>query len=181
MFFDISPRWKKPRKGRDQVQCWWWFLWSWRSITTAANCFRDHHGQFILAWTAWKFAKHSTFEGEGAALFEAMRMASSKGFRRVIFRSDSQILVNAIYLNHQGSYEFSSNVSLVLFFFMSLHLNWIHMFISLRGRLFLELVTIVLSYFLLVLSTFWLMEWVKFVLIKKNKVSFPSEKIKKGK
>lgn len=71
---------------------------------------------------AWKFAKLSTVEGEAAALFDAIRMASTKVFDRVVFESDSQILVNAIYSNHQGSYGFSAIVSSTVAFMVTFKL-----------------------------------------------------------
>jgi ribonuclease HI len=44
-------------------------------------------------------------------LLEAMKIASNRGFDRVVFESDSQILVNAIYSNVQGSSHFTVIVS----------------------------------------------------------------------
>jgi len=53
------------------------------------------------------------------ALLVAMKIASNRGFDRVVFESDSQFLVNAIYSNVQGSSQFS-----VIVFCTSFQLNF---------------------------------------------------------
>lgn len=51
----------------------------------ASICFRNHNGQFILAWTAWKFVKLSTIEGEAAVLFEAWGWHQAKALIELFF------------------------------------------------------------------------------------------------
>jgi len=46
--------------------------------------------------------KLSTVEGEAVALLEVVKIASNRCFGGVVFESDSQIQVNAIYLNVIG-------------------------------------------------------------------------------
>ncbi|XP_045802481.1 uncharacterized protein LOC123896083 [Trifolium pratense] len=64
-------------------------------------------GEFLKAQTKWINAKLSTIEGEGMAFLEAISFAVQNGWDKIIFESDSQILVESIHANQAGVSEFS--------------------------------------------------------------------------
>jgi hypothetical protein len=65
-------------------------------------CFRNSRGEFVVAQTQWRVIKMSVMEGEATALNDTIIMASSFGFDRVVFESDSQVVVYSIYSNSSG-------------------------------------------------------------------------------
>jgi hypothetical protein len=53
--------------------------------STAANCFRNHMGEFQVATTIWRQPCLTILEEEAYAILNAMCVALDKGFDRVIF------------------------------------------------------------------------------------------------
>ncbi|CAJ2647010.1 unnamed protein product [Trifolium pratense] len=49
------------------------------NTTSAACCFRNCDGQFVLAHISWKKSVLTVIEGEGVALSEAIKLAILKG------------------------------------------------------------------------------------------------------
>jgi hypothetical protein len=73
-----------------------------------------------MAQTSWKQVNMSTIEGESIALLKEIRLTSNMEWENVIFESDSQVLVDSIYSNSRGPFEFSNIVSSIIFN-LSLH------------------------------------------------------------
>ncbi|MCI37388.1 hypothetical protein A2U01_0058612, partial [Trifolium medium] len=74
-------------------------------------CFRNSSDEFITGFTQWQQMVLSTEEGESWALLQAMNEVKQRGFERVKFESDSQVLVEAIRTKRRGNSEFLSIVN----------------------------------------------------------------------
>ncbi|XP_045829075.1 pre-mRNA-splicing factor CLF1-like [Trifolium pratense] len=101
-----SSRWQKPVQGWIKCNIDASFFME-ESITSLACCFRNASGEFLKAQTKWINAKLSTIEGEGMAFLEAISFDVQNGWDKIIFESDSQILVDCIHANQVGVSEFS--------------------------------------------------------------------------
>jgi ribonuclease HI len=82
-----------------------------RNTTNRGWCIRDGNGRFICAGTAWDYGTYSTIEAEALALKEAVQAAIQMNMEKVIFESDSQLVVQAIHANYGGQSEFSLLIS----------------------------------------------------------------------
>ncbi|KAK2362183.1 hypothetical protein QL285_087268 [Trifolium repens] len=82
--------------------------------TTTGACFRNSSGEFTAGLTKWQQLTLSTEEGEAWALLQAVKEAKHKGFERVQFESDSQVLVEAIRTKRQDNSEFLSIVNEII-------------------------------------------------------------------
>ncbi|PNX67814.1 cytochrome p450, partial [Trifolium pratense] len=71
--------WEKPREGWLKCNVNAGFF-AQNGVSTTANCFRDHMGQFRVATTSWQQPCLSTVEGEALAILSAMRVAIDNGF-----------------------------------------------------------------------------------------------------
>jgi ribonuclease HI len=74
-------------------------------------CLRDCHGNFKLAGTNLVNSPLTTLEGEAMALVEAMHEMIHRGFSKIIFESDSKLVVDAISSRQGGISEFSILIS----------------------------------------------------------------------
>jgi ribonuclease HI len=74
-------------------------------------CLRNFRGQFQLAGTNIVHSYYSVVEGEALAVIEAMEEMILRGFRNVIFESDSKLVVDAISSTHNGISEFSTLIT----------------------------------------------------------------------
>jgi ribonuclease HI len=74
-------------------------------------CFRNSYGEFTVGLTRWQQLALSTEEGEAWALLQATKEAKHQGFKRVQYKIDSQLLVEAIRTKRQGNSEFLSIVN----------------------------------------------------------------------
>jgi ribonuclease HI len=72
-------------------------------------CFRNSCGEFTAGFTQWQQLTLSTEEGETWKLMQAMNEANLRGFERAQFKSDSQMVVEAIRTKRRDNYEFLSN------------------------------------------------------------------------
>lgn len=61
-------------------------------------CFRDSTGAFVIAKSAAISTALSVQEGEALALLEALELAVSLGFQKVLFEPDSKSIVDALSL-----------------------------------------------------------------------------------
>jgi hypothetical protein len=77
-------------------------------------CFRNSFGEFIVGLTQWQ---------------QAMNEAKHRGFERVQFESDSQVLVEAISRKRQGNLVFLSIVNDIILIMLS----WQTLKLSLLG------------------------------------------------
>ncbi|KAK2417843.1 hypothetical protein QL285_040096 [Trifolium repens] len=82
--------------------------------TTICACFRNSSGEFTAGFTKWQQLTLSTEEGEAWALLQAVKEAKHKGFDRVQFGSDSQVLVEVIRTKRQGNSKFLSIVNEII-------------------------------------------------------------------
>jgi ribonuclease HI len=82
-------------------------------------CFYNSSGEFTAAITQWQQLVLSTKEGEAWALLQAMNEARHRGFERVQFESDSQVLVEAICTKRRGNSEFLSIVNDIILVMLS--------------------------------------------------------------
>ncbi|CAL9217258.1 unnamed protein product [Arabidopsis halleri] len=87
--------WSRPRLGWIKCNYDGSFL-NQSSRATAAWVIRDDNGLFKGAGQATGFFVHSALEAECQSLLLAMQNLWIKGFRRVIFEGDCQVLVNLI-------------------------------------------------------------------------------------
>ncbi|GAU16801.1 hypothetical protein TSUD_200440 [Trifolium subterraneum] len=60
-------------------------------------CLRDYRGRFVLAGTNLMYTKLNILEGEAMAIKEALEKFMQRDLTRVIFESDSKVVVNAIH------------------------------------------------------------------------------------
>ncbi|XP_058730987.1 uncharacterized protein LOC131602809 [Vicia villosa] len=65
--------------------------------TNRGWCFRDHLGRFQIAGVAWDEGFLSVMEAEAMALKEAVQKAISLHLLHVVFESDCQSVVHAVY------------------------------------------------------------------------------------
>jgi ribonuclease HI len=72
-------------------------------------CFRNSSGEFTVGLTQWQQLALSTEEGEAYALLQAVNEAKHRGFERVQFESDSQVLVEAIRTKAAMQFRISFN------------------------------------------------------------------------
>ncbi|PNX94423.1 BZIP-like protein [Trifolium pratense] len=75
--------------------------------TTAGWCIRDYLGRFVLAGSSWIQGRCAVIEGEAVAVLEAIEELSHRGFRKVIFETDSKIVDDAVHSIHDDVSEFS--------------------------------------------------------------------------
>jgi ribonuclease HI len=68
-------------------------------------CLRNFDGAFIAVGTNVSMHQLSTLEGEAMALLEVIREASIRGWSNIAFESDSQLVVDALQINHMGVSE----------------------------------------------------------------------------
>jgi hypothetical protein len=87
--------------------------------TTMGACFRNSSGEFTTAFTQWQHLVLSTDEGEAWALLQAMNEAGHRGFVRVQFESDSQVLVESICTKRRDNSEFLSIVNYIILVMLS--------------------------------------------------------------
>ncbi|CAJ2678816.1 unnamed protein product [Trifolium pratense] len=64
--------------------------------TAMGACFRNNSGDFTAGLMWWQQLTLSTEEGETWTLLQAMNESKGRGFERIRFESDSQVLVDAI-------------------------------------------------------------------------------------
>jgi ribonuclease HI len=102
--------WQKPRDGWMKCNVDAGFHTQ-RNTTNRGWCIRDGNGRFICAGTAWDYGTYSTIEAEALALKEAVQAAIQMNMEKVIFESDSQLVVQAIHANYGGQSEFSLLIS----------------------------------------------------------------------
>jgi ribonuclease HI len=82
-------------------------------------CLRDSRGQFQLAGTNIRHSLYSVVEGEACAIIEAMEEMILRGFKYVIFESDSRLVVDAITSSNNGISEFSHLIAHIQFLLRS--------------------------------------------------------------
>ncbi|KAK2363795.1 hypothetical protein QL285_088740 [Trifolium repens] len=82
-------------------------------------CFRNSFGEFTARFTQWQQMVLSTEEGETWTLWQAMNEAKHRGFERVKFESDSQVLVEAICTKSRGNSEFLSIINDIILVMLS--------------------------------------------------------------
>jgi len=92
-------------------------------ITYFACCVRDSRGQFIQAQTKWQRTNITVLEGEAVVLLETLHFADSNRWDRVVFKSNSSTLVQAISSLGHGDSEFYVIVSSTIYQ-LSLHSNF---------------------------------------------------------
>jgi ribonuclease HI len=83
-------------------------------------CFRNSRGEFTPGFTQWQQLTLSRVKGEAWTLLQAMNKAKHRGFERVQFESDSQVLVEAIHTKRRDNSEFLSIVNDIIFDMLSL-------------------------------------------------------------
>jgi limonene-1,2-epoxide hydrolase len=105
-----NSRWQKPTQGWIKCNIDAGFFME-DGITSLACCFRNATGEFFKAQTKWINTKLSTIEGEGMAFIEAIAFSMHNGWDRIIFESDSQILVDSIHANQVVVSEFSNIIN----------------------------------------------------------------------
>jgi ribonuclease HI len=74
-------------------------------------CRRDVAGSFVAAGSDFSSYKVSIVEGEAKALLEVMRVACSRGWSNIVFKSDSKTVVDVVHTNYHGISEFNSIIS----------------------------------------------------------------------
>jgi ribonuclease HI len=82
--------------------------------TTMSACFRNSSDEFTFGLTQWQQLALSTEEVEAWALLQAVKEAKHRGFERVQFENDSQVLVEAIHTKRQCNSEFFSIVNYII-------------------------------------------------------------------
>jgi ribonuclease HI len=87
--------------------------------TMMSTCFRNNSSEFTVRLTQWQQLTLSTEEGEACAFLQAITEAEYKGFYRVQFESDSQVLVEAIHTKRQDNSEFLSIVNDIILVMLS--------------------------------------------------------------
>jgi ribonuclease HI len=113
-----AARWQQPPVGRLKCNVDASFFeandatgWGW--------CLRDSRGQFQLAGTNIRHSLYSVVEGEACAIIEAMEEMILRGFKYVIFESDSRLVVDAITSSNNGISEFSHLIAHIQFLLRS--------------------------------------------------------------
>lgn len=84
-------------------------------ITSFMYCVRDSRGQFIRAQTKWQRANMTVLEGEAIALLDAIHFVVGNRWDRVVFKSDSVTLVQALSSPDHGDSKFYAIVSSIIF------------------------------------------------------------------
>jgi ribonuclease HI len=84
-------------------------------------CFRNSFGEFTARFTQWQQMVLSTEEGETWTLLQAMNEAKHRGFERVKFESDSQVLIEAICTSREAIKSFFP--SLTILFLLCYHVT----------------------------------------------------------
>lgn len=75
--------------------------------TNRGWCVRNNFGRFFYANITWDIILHSVLEAEVLSLKEAIYGAIAMQLKNVIFKSDSQKMIQAIWSNSSGFFEFS--------------------------------------------------------------------------
>jgi hypothetical protein len=78
--------------------------------TTMSVCFNNSSCEFTSWFTQWQQLVLSIEEGEALQLLQATKEAKHRGFERIHFESDSQILDETIHTKQRGNSEFFSIV-----------------------------------------------------------------------
>ncbi|PNY12884.1 biotin carboxyl carrier protein of acetyl-CoA carboxylase [Trifolium pratense] len=87
--------------------------------TAMCACFRNSSGEFKAGFTQWQQLVLSTEEGEAWILLQVMHEVKHRGFERVQFESDSQVLVEAIRTKWRDNSEFLSIVNDIILVMLS--------------------------------------------------------------
>jgi ribonuclease HI len=74
-------------------------------------CYHNTSGEFSAGFIQWQPKILSTEEGEAWALLQAITEAKHRGFERVQFESDPQVLVESIRTKRRDNSEFFSIVN----------------------------------------------------------------------
>ncbi|KAK2423550.1 hypothetical protein QL285_033999 [Trifolium repens] len=113
-----TERWEKPRSEWLKCNVDASFFVN-PERTTMCACFRNSYGEFTTGLTQWQQLTLLTQESEAWTLLQAMNKARYRGFERVQFESDSQVLVEAIRTKRRGNSEFFSIVNDIIFVMLS--------------------------------------------------------------
>ncbi|CAM8926233.1 unnamed protein product [Rhodiola kirilowii] len=88
-------KWKPPKRGFIKINCdGAWCLES--NIMGFAGLARDDKGVVMVAFASWKSKKGSALEAEGRAILQAMEVAGSLGWDKVVFELDSFQVISGI-------------------------------------------------------------------------------------
>ncbi|XP_058765369.1 uncharacterized protein LOC131638841 [Vicia villosa] len=76
--------------------------------TNRSWCVRDNLGRFIIAGVAWDTGLISPLEAEALAMKEGIHNAIAMNLTKVIFESDSQVVIHGINSMVTGNFEFNT-------------------------------------------------------------------------
>ncbi|GAU49837.1 hypothetical protein TSUD_408060 [Trifolium subterraneum] len=113
--------WNDKVSRPSQIDRWneWFVVHKMQRRTTMCACFLNNFDELIAGLTQWQQLTLSTEEGETWALLQALNEAKGRGFDRVQFECDSQLLVEAIRTKRRDNSEFLSIVNEIILVMLS--------------------------------------------------------------